>query len=137
MRIRRQLLDEIVAHSREDDPDECCGVLAGPGGSADRAIRALNSRRSPTSFEISGPDLLRIYNETNDGEDFVALYHSHTRSEAYPSQTDINMAPRWPGTVWLICSLAEDEPVIRGFEIDDGAVTELQIEPVDPTDPVD
>ncbi|UJA19663.1 M67 family metallopeptidase [Thermoleophilia bacterium SCSIO 60948] len=131
MRIRRDLLDEIIAHSREDDPNECCGVLAGPDGVADRAIRAQNSRPSPTAFEISGQDLLRIYQETNDGEDFVALYHSHTRSEAYPSQTDINMAPRWPGTVWLICSLAEAEPVIRGFEIEDGRVTELEIEPVD------
>jgi proteasome lid subunit RPN8/RPN11 len=55
------------------------------------------------------------------------MYHSHPVSEARPSQTDINLSDNWPGTVWLICSLAEDEPVVRAWSIAEGAATEVEL----------
>ena len=51
------------------------------------------------------------------GEELAAIYHSHTKSPAYPSQTDINLAA-YPGVVYLIVSLAEGEEPLRGFEIE-------------------
>ncbi len=35
--IRADLVDAMVAHARSDHPDEPCGVLAGPEGSAESA----------------------------------------------------------------------------------------------------
>lgn len=79
-------------------------------------------------FRIESGDQLRILNEIDaSGEELAALYHSHPRSEAYPSQTDVNLAEWWPGVVWLICSLAGPQPVVRAFEINDGDVTELEL----------
>jgi [CysO sulfur-carrier protein]-S-L-cysteine hydrolase len=61
------------------------------------------------------------------GEELSAIYHSHTASPAYPSQTDINLAA-YPGTLYLIVSLAEGEKNLRGFRIEDGEVTEVDLD---------
>ncbi|CAM5631595.1 Putrescine transporter PotE [Streptomyces griseomycini] len=49
--IAQALYDKIVAHAREDHPDEACGVGGGPVGSGrpERFIPMLNAARSPTS----------------------------------------------------------------------------------------
>ncbi|MFM9126022.1 MAG: Mov34/MPN/PAD-1 family protein [Solirubrobacterales bacterium] len=66
--------------------------------------------------------------EIEDSGQRPAIYHSHTRSEPYPSQTDINFARFWPGTEWLIIGLAGEEPELRSFMIDaDGTVTEQPV----------
>jgi proteasome lid subunit RPN8/RPN11 len=53
-----------------------------------------------------------------------AIYHSHTRTEPYPSQTDINLA-FYPDSLYLIVGLADPaEPKLRAFEIRDGMVSE-------------
>ncbi len=127
MRIRQALIDEIIAHSRDDAPNECCGLVGGKAGEASSVLRAENLYPSPLRFEIANPvPLLRQIEEA--GEELAAIYHSHTRSEAYPSQTDINMALGWPDPIWLICSLADpDQPVVRGFEIRDRQVREVDL----------
>ena len=129
MRISKGLLDEIVAHAREEAPNECCGLLAGRDGQATAVHRARNSFASPLRYEVHPQDQLRITNEIEDaGEEIAGIYHSHTKSEAHPSQTDINLAENWPDPVYLICSIAAAEPVVRGFEIRDGAVSEVELE---------
>jgi len=128
VRIPRPLLDEIVAHAREDAPNECCGLVGGRDRGASSVHRAGNEFASPMRFQIESRDQLRILNEIEAaGEELAALYHSHPRSEAYPSQTDVNLAEWWPGVAWLICSLAGPEPVVRAFEIADGEVMELEL----------
>ena len=96
LRIDRATYDAIVAHAREDHPDEACGVVAGPEGSdrPERFIPMLNAARSPTFYEFDSGDLLRLYREMDDRDEVpVVIYHSHTATEAYPSRTDIGLAP--------------------------------------------
>ena len=127
MRISQDLIDEIVAHAREDAPNECCGLVGGRDGSAVGVYRAKNLFESPMRFEID--DLQRRLSAIEDaGQELVAMYHSHPRSEAYPSETDRNLAWGWPGVVWVICSLAGSEPVVRAFEIADKEVDEIELE---------
>ena len=129
MRIRQELLDEIVAHAREDAPNECCGLVAGRDGEATAVHRARNAFESPLRYEVHPQDQFRITMAIEDaGEEIAGIYHSHTKSEAYPSQTDVNLARNWPDPVYLICSVAEDEPVVRAFEIRDGEVAESELE---------
>jgi [CysO sulfur-carrier protein]-S-L-cysteine hydrolase len=128
MRIAQELLDEIVAHAREEAPNECCGLMGGADGRATSVHRAENLYPSPLRFEVANPvPLLRAIEEA--GEELVAIYHSHTRSAAYPSQTDVNMARGWPDPLWVICSLeAPDAPVVRAFAIRDDQVDEVAVE---------
>jgi [CysO sulfur-carrier protein]-S-L-cysteine hydrolase len=129
VRITKKLLDEIVAHAREDEPNECCGLISGADGQASGVYRARNEFESPMRFNVHPQDLIRITNEIDEaGEELLAIYHSHPGSEAYPSQTDINLAANWPDPLWLICSLAGEEPVVRAFSIRDSAVEEVELD---------
>jgi proteasome lid subunit RPN8/RPN11 len=130
MMIARRLLEEIVAHAREEAPNECCGMVAGSDGRATRVHRARNAEASPLRYVIHPQDQFRITMEISErGEEIAAIYHSHTASPAEPSQTDINLADNWPDPVYLICSLAEpDAPNVRGFSIRDRRVQEVELQ---------
>jgi proteasome lid subunit RPN8/RPN11 len=129
VRIARSLLDEMVAHARDDVPNECCGMVAGRNGEATRVYRARNAEESPFRYVIHPSDQFRIMTEIEDrGEEITAIYHSHPKSPAEPSQTDINLAENWPDPLYLICSLADpDAPELRAWSIRDGSVEEVEL----------
>ena len=129
--LERSYLDEMIAHAQEDSPNECCGIMAGKNGRCVKHYRALNSEGSPYRYNMDPADLFRIYREIEkNGWDILAIYHSHTFSEGYPSQTDINLA-FYPDSYYILVSLMrEDAPTVRAFRIDREArtVTEEDIE---------
>lgn len=129
MRIPQSLVDEMVAHSREDLPNECCGMVGGRAGVATTVYRAENAEASPLRYSIDAKEQFRLMRAIEDvGEELVAIYHSHTRSAAYPSQTDVNLAG-WPEAVYLIASLADDDaPDVKGFWIRDGKIEDAEID---------
>jgi proteasome lid subunit RPN8/RPN11 len=127
MRITKQLLEEIIDHARSEAPIECCGMIASRNGEAVRVYRATNAAASPLRYEIDGAEQYRIQMEIEDADlDLGAIYHSHTRTAPYPSQTDINLA-FYPDAMYVIVGLAGDKPQIRGFEIRDGRVQEAEL----------
>jgi proteasome lid subunit RPN8/RPN11 len=131
MRIPRQLVDEIVDHAREDAPNECCGMIGGADGSAASVYRSINAEASPLRYSLDANDQFRIMREMEEkGEELVGIYHSHTASPAYPSQTDVNLAA-YPDAVYVIASLVDaEEPDVRGFWIRDGEIEETQLDVV-------
>lgn len=127
MRIARELYDEIVAHARAEAPNECCGMIAARDGQAVQVHPAANAAASPLRYEVEPHDQYRIEMSIEDaGLELGAIYHSHTRSDPYPSQTDINLAFH-PDALYLIVGLASDEPELRAFEIRDGRVSDAEI----------
>ena len=129
MQLEQSYADEIIAHAREDVPNECCGIIAGSDGHATKLYRAVNAEASPYRYNVDPKDLLRIYRDIDSNDwDLLAIYHSHTHTEAYPSPTDQRLAA-WPEAYYLIVSLADDaNPVLRSFRIEDGEVTEEPLE---------
>ena len=90
MKISRSLLDEIVEHAVADAPNECCGLVVGCDGVATPCARWRTSRRARFGSTSTAATLLAVA-FADDGEDaLTAIYHSHTRSAPYPSQTDVN-----------------------------------------------
>jgi proteasome lid subunit RPN8/RPN11 len=128
MRISEDLVDEIVAHAREDVPNECCGMIGGSDGTATTVYRARNAEASPLRYSLDAQDQFRIMKEMEQrGEELIGIYHSHTSSAAYPSQTDVNLAT-YPDAVYLIVSLENsDRPDIKGFWIRDGKIDESEL----------
>lgn len=127
MLISAELYDEIVAHARSEAPNECCGMIASRDGEAVRVYRARNAAASPLKYELDPAEQLRIQNEIDDsGLELGAIYHSHTRSEPYPSQTDINLA-FYPDSLYVIVGLAAETPHVRAFAIRDGEVHEAEL----------
>ena len=128
MRISRQLLDEVVAHAREEAPNECCGMIASRDGEAVTVHRAHNRAASPFRYEMDGMEQYRIQTAIEEaGEELGAIYHSHTRSAPEPSQTDINLA-FYPEALYLIVGLKGSEPDVRAWRIVDGQVSEAALE---------
>jgi proteasome lid subunit RPN8/RPN11 len=127
MRIARELYDEIVAHARADAPNECCGMIATRDGEAVKVYPAENAAASPLRYEIDGAEQYRIQMAIDDASlDLGAIYHSHTRSAPYPSQTDINLA-FYPEALYLIAGVAQEQTEVRAFEIRDGQVSEVEL----------
>jgi [CysO sulfur-carrier protein]-S-L-cysteine hydrolase len=128
MRIPTEVYEQLLAHAREDAPNECCGLIGGRDGVAVTVYRARNAEASPLRYNLDPQDQFRIMTEIEEkGEELSAIYHSHTASPAYPSQTDINLAA-YPDALYLIVSLADGEKDLRGFRIEDGAVTEVDLD---------
>jgi len=127
LNISRDLYDQVVAHARADDPDEACGVLAGPVGSdrPERFIPMTNAARSPTFHEFDSTEQYRVWNEMDErDEEAIVLYHSHTATEAYPSRTDISITG-WPDAHYVVVSTRDPAVAeFRSFRIVDGQVTE-------------
>ncbi len=129
------MLEDLIAHAREEYDAECCGMIAYAHADSNgepraaKVHRARNIYASRKRFEIDGLEVLRTLNEFEDeGWELGAIYHSHTHTAPYPSQTDINFAAQWPGLEWVILGLADSEPEVRCYEIEGGEVREVALE---------
>jgi len=131
VRIDRTLLEQIVAQAQAEAPNECCGIIAAQDGRAVAVHPARNAAATPVKlYEMDGMEQYRIQQGIEDArQELGAIYHSHPATEAKPSPTDINLA-FYPEALYIIVSLAQDEPDVRAFRIVDGEVSEQPLEVV-------
>jgi proteasome lid subunit RPN8/RPN11 len=129
MRIAQSLIDQMVAHSREDLPNECCGMIGGREDEASVVIPVVNSAASPLRYEMDPQGQFNALKAIeDDGKELLAIYHSHTKSAAYPSQTDVNQAVAWPDQIYVIVSLAdEDAPDVKAYLLKDLRIADVEI----------
>ncbi len=134
LELPRAIYDEIIAHALEAYPEgspgeEVCGILAGRDGRAEVLYRAVNvAENRAVRYEVSPQDLLRIFNDMDArGLQLVAIYHSHPRTEAYPSPTDRQLA-FYPDAYYVIVTLRDrSNPRLRAFRIVEGKVSEVDV----------
>ena len=123
------MLDRIVAQAREEAPNECCGIVGARDGRAVSLYPVRNAAASPLRYEMDPRDQLRVFEELDAAElEVGAIYHSHTRSDPLPSQTDINLA-FYPDALYVIVGVkdpARDD--VRAWRIVDGQVSEAPLE---------
>ncbi len=129
MRIAQSLIDEMVAHALADLPNECCGMVGGSDGEASVVIPVVNSAASPLRFEMDPQGQYNALKRIEeDGGELLAIYHSHTKSAAYPSQTDVNQAVSWPDAIWAIVSLEDpDAPDVKGYWLRDLKIADAEL----------
>jgi [CysO sulfur-carrier protein]-S-L-cysteine hydrolase len=127
------LVQAIVDHARADYPNEACGVIVGDGAPADggealRWVPMRNEYASPLRYRIHAEDLYPVLVEVDDADDkaFWAIVHSHVRSAAYPSPTDVAQAV-FPDALYLLVSLEADEPALGAFRIVDGTIFPVEL----------
>src|SRR5436190_10912789 len=129
MRIAQSLIDEMVSHAREDLPNECCGMVGGTDGTASAVVPVANAAASPLRFEMDPQgqyDALKTIEDA--GDELLAIYHSHTKSAAYPSQTDVNQAVNWPDAIYLIISLEDlDAPDVKSYWLKDLKIADAEL----------
>src|SRR4051812_3619518 len=92
---------------------------------------ARNAAASPLRYEMDGMEQYRIQTAIEDaGHALGAIYHSHTRTDPKPSQTDINLA-FYPEALYVIVGVKEEPAIVKAFEIKEGNVTEKPLEVVE------
>lgn len=133
--ISRALFDQIVDHAVREHPFEACGVVPGRRGRPQRVVPIANADRTHWSYRFDPSEQLAAWVEMDErGEDPVVIYHSHTASDAYPSQIDVGNATE-PDAHYVIVSTrgVNDGSVLqfRSFQIRDGGVTEEFVELLD------
>ena len=131
--IRQCAIDAIIAHAQVTSPAECCGLLVGTQSAIDEAVRTRNLEPGPSRYQVDPADHIALMKRLR-GTDraIVGAYHSHPRSSAVPSPSDVREA-FYPDFVYLIVSLAApDRPDCRAWRIREGAAEEiaLLVEPV-------
>ena len=135
LRIEQRHASEMIAHAIEDDPNECCGILAGKDQAVSHLYRVTNTAHSPYRYLMDPQEQLNaMLDSERKGWDLLAFYHSHTHTQAYPSPTDVRMALQsgWIDVYYILVSLEDrDDPQIRAFHIsDEGDIVEEEFEVV-------
>ena len=111
IRLPRSVAEAIVEHARDGLPNEACGLvvgsaLAADGGVARRYVPCRNAAASPSRYLVHRDDLLGVLAELDrTGEELWGVVHSHVRTPAVPSSTDVGEAA-WPAAVYVLVSLA-------------------------------
>lgn len=130
--LEPELIQAVIDHARAEDPNEACGLIIGDGpaaagGTALRFEPTRNKAASPYRYEIHPDDLLRLTIATDDADEvFWAIVHSHVRSAAYPSPTDVGLA-LYPDALYLLVSLESDQPELRAYRIVEGEIHPVEI----------
>lgn len=125
--LEQKFNDELIAHARKEDPNECCGIIAGKDGKVLKLYSTANEEKSPVKYRIPPQELFNAIKEMESrGWDLIGMYHSHTHSEAYPSSTDVRLA-FWPEAAYFIVSLSQPKPVLRAFRIMESKITEIAV----------
>lgn len=121
LKISKKHIDEMIGHAFDENPYECCGILAGKSDVISGLYRITNTTRSPYRYVMDAQEFLNADKDAEDkGWEILAFYHSHTHSPAYPSQTDVRMALEsgWLDVYYILVSLEEEtNPQVRAFHI--------------------
>ena len=133
IKIPRRVIAEMISHALEVDPEECCGFLLGTDDEVKRLCRAKNvDKEKVRRYSMDPMEVMEIQQDADSsGEPFLAIYHSHTFTQAYPSSTDVTNAVQWSwAPYYVLISLVEKtRPIVRAFTIhDDRRVEEVVIE---------
>ena len=130
MKIRQEILDQIVAHAVEELPNECCGLLIGTPDIVEDAARARNAKRSRTRFQVEPADhFAAIRRARAAGFEIIGAYHSHPSGPSGPSETDRTRLTD-PTMFHVIVSLAHGTRTVRAFRLTDGNFSPLELVPV-------
>jgi proteasome lid subunit RPN8/RPN11 len=130
----------LVAHARAELPSEACGLIAGTGpaaagGRATGWHPTRNRAVSPLRYEIHPDDLIRVLVALDDVDEVIwGIVHSHVRSPARPSPTDV-AAAFYPDALYVLVSLSPDESdpetgaeSVRAWRIAGGRAFEVELE---------
>lgn len=110
------IAEEMVRQCLEERPNEACGLIARDGDTVVKIYKMTNASASPLRYSLDPKEQFRVYRDIDEsGLELAGVYHSHTRTEAYPSPTDVRMASE--DVPYIIVSLASDPASIRAFRI--------------------
>lgn len=129
--IAKNLIKQMIEHSRKEFPNEACGILSGASGTINKVYEMVNTEKSPETFFMDPKEQLKVIKDIRKrGTEMLGIYHSHAASAAYPSSRDIELA-LYPDVSYIIVSLQHKKnPSVRSFKITEGRIAEEELKTV-------
>ncbi len=130
IKLPGEIREAMLVHAYNCHPEESCGLLAGePGGPIRMAYPLTNALHSPTNYTIEPVEHFRALRHAESvGWELVGVFHSHPHTRAYPSPTDVRLAPE-PDWLYVLVGMETfDDPAVRAFRIRDGEISEEDVE---------
>jgi proteasome lid subunit RPN8/RPN11 len=128
IRIPKLIYLKMVEHAKRACPLECCGILGGKDHAVEKAFELQNVDQSSVRYSMAPQEQLKVFEEMEKGAmEMVAIYHSHTHTIPFPSETDVKLA-FYPEVSSIIISLKEKDPVVKAFRIGREAIYLEEIE---------
>jgi len=125
--IPSPIFTEMLVHCKDGYPNEACGILAGNSNEVSKIYKMTNIENSPVTYMLDSKEQFQMMKDMRQNNLFMlAIFHSHPSSEAYPSAKDVSLA-FYEDCVYIIVSLIEKEPVVKGFSIKEGNIEETEI----------
>jgi len=133
LRISAAVADEMIAHSLDGRPNEACGILASKDGEIVKVFKMTNASASPLRYSLDPKEQFEAYKALDENSwELGGVFHSHTRTEAYPSPTDVTRASE--DVPYIIVSLMSEPASIRAYRIvkdnwtdDTGEIKEIAV----------
>lgn len=119
IKLTQKQVEEIFAHARREQPNECCGLLGGRNNFVCSVYKLKNiAPNSLVEYEAAAEELFRAQKQMRErSENLIGIYHSHPRAaEPSPSQVDIERA-FYSEACYFIVGFAQNTPVLRAFRI--------------------
>lgn len=131
LEIPRHIFQDMFEQAKAEAPVECCGILAGRDGKAEKLYKMANTERRCDHYMMEPEQQFEAIKDIRSSSlDMLAIYHSHPETPAWPSAEDVRLAFT-PDVVYVILSLhGNNEPTIKGFQIEGGAVSDVPIDVV-------
>ncbi len=122
------LFKEMVEHGLREFPNEACGLLAARDGVPISFLPMKNADASPVTYRLDPKEQLKVFDRMDaEGLELWGIFHTHTHSDAYPSETDQRLA-FYPEARYLVMSLSNREnPVLRAFRMSEGEIEEEEL----------
>jgi proteasome lid subunit RPN8/RPN11 len=118
----------MVEHAKKESPLECCGILGGRDQAVKKAFEVQNVDQSSVRYAMAPEEQLKVFEEMEkDAMEMMAIYHSHTHTIPFPSETDVKLA-FYSEVCSIIISLKEKDPVVKAFRIGKEAIYLEEIE---------
>jgi proteasome lid subunit RPN8/RPN11 len=131
LHLARSAWSAMIAEAYDAFPNEGCGFLGGTGDEGTLFVRCENMAGSSRTFEM-GIDQVKAERQIEEaGGEILGVVHSHTHTDAYPSPTDVEKSAIVPGWRWVIVSLKHAEPAVRSYMIENGVISEEEIQLID------
>ena len=128
LEIPRHIYEDMLEQARVEAPIECCGILAGRHGRAEKLYKMANSEHRRDHFMMEPEQQFEAVKDIRSlSLEMLAIYHSHPETPARPSAEDIRLALT-PGVIYVIVSLqGTNGHAVKGFQIEDGTITEVPV----------
>ncbi len=131
LKVKKQVLDEILKQAEREKPLEACGYLGVRGTVGEKVFPMTNIDKSEVHFSFDPKEQFQTVKKARqNGLSLSVVYHSHPHSPARPSAEDIRLAYD-PNIIYMIVSMAQSKPETRAYKIKEGAVLEQSIEVIE------